>query len=102
MLRKRDVSGLSPAQRANRIKNLDVLHRYLMAGVFPNNSRHQDRQPYFIDDNDVFCAAGYLMKESGAKMWQGILNAPRIIVISSISKHGKLMAWVEQSGLTLR
>jgi hypothetical protein len=100
LLRKRDVSNLSPSLRENRAKNLDVLHRYMLAGVFPSNTRHQGRQPYFIDDNNVYCAVGYLMKESGAgEIAKDIKRTQNYSFLVDIH-HEKLMAWVQQSGLT--
>ncbi len=37
-LRARDVSGLTPAQRAARAGVLNILHTYQVRGVFPRNS----------------------------------------------------------------
>lgn len=100
LLRSRDVSGLSPQARANRNKNLDVLHRYMLAGVFPVNSGHQHRQPYFIDINNTFCAVGYLMKESGAEAEAREIQRTQNFSYLADIHHEKLMGWVQQSGLT--
>jgi hypothetical protein len=100
LLRKRDVSYLTPILKENRAKNLDVLHRYLVAGVFPVNTKHKERQPYFIDDNNVYCAVGYLMKESGADdVAKDISNTQDYSFLADIH-HEKLMIWVQNSGLT--
>lgn len=100
LLRTRDVSNLSPALKAQRAKNLDVLHQYMLAGVFPTNTRHQERQPYFIDDKDVHCAVGYLMKESGAEDVARDINRMQNYSFLADINHKKLMSWVAQSGLT--
>jgi hypothetical protein len=100
LLRNRDISMLPAALKENRLKNLDVLHEYLTAGVFPVNSRHMNRQPYFIDDNNTYCAVGYLMKESGAdEVAKDIQRTQNYSYLADIS-HEKLMSWVQQSGLT--
>lgn len=65
LLKQRDISNLSLLLRENRKRNLDILHQYLVAGVFPLNTLHTNRQPYFIDDNNNYCAVGYLMKKAG-------------------------------------
>jgi hypothetical protein len=99
LLRKRDVSLLSQAQRESRKKNLDVLHQYLVAGIFPFNARHKGRQPYFIDDNNVYCAVGYLIKESGADdVAREIKRTQNYSFLADIY-HDKLMSSVLQSGL---
>ena len=100
LLRKRNVNNLSPLLRENRSKNLDVLHEYLLAGVFPVNSNHINRQPYFIDDYNTYCAVGYLMKESGADdVARDIQRTQNYNYLADIY-HDKLMNWVQQSGLS--
>jgi hypothetical protein len=100
LLRKRDLSKLTPLLKENRLKNLNVLHQYWTAGVFPANSRHMNRQPYFIDHNNVYCAVGYLMKESGADdVAKDIQRTQNYSYLADIH-HDKLMSWVQQSGLT--
>ena len=100
LLRKRDVCNFSPVLKENRTKNLDVLHQYLVAGVFPLNTKHQERQPYFIDDNNVYCAVGFLMKESGADDVARDINKRQNYSYLVDIHHEKLMSWVQQSGLT--
>ena len=100
LLRSRSIDALAPEQRVNRIKNLDVLHEYLMAGIFPVNTGHYNRQPYFIDDNNNYCAVGYLMKESGADdIARDIHRIQNFSYLKDIH-HDKLMHWVQQSGLS--
>jgi len=100
MLAKRDIRNLSPQLQKNRQENLAVLHRYLTAGKFPLNTRHEGRQPYFIDDNNTYCAVGYLMKESGADdVAQDIHRTQNYSYLADI-EHPRLMEWVQQSGLS--
>lgn len=100
LLRNRDVSKLSPLLKENREKNLYVLHQYWVTGVFPANTRHMNRQPYFIDDNNIYCAVGYLMKESGADEVAKDIQRTRNYSYLADIHHEKLMSWVKQSGLT--
>jgi hypothetical protein len=100
LLRARDVSNLSPVLKSRRAKNLDVLHQYMLAGIFPSNTRHQERQPYFIDDNGVHCAVGYLMKESGADDIASDIKRNQNYSFLADINHKKLMSWVARSGLT--
>ena len=49
-LRAKDVSTLTPTQRAARLRNLAILHVYWIRGVFPQNTDFPgQRVPYFID-----------------------------------------------------
>lgn len=100
LLRNREVSKLSPLQQENRAKNLNVLHQYLLAGIFPLNTNHANRQPYFIDENNTYCAVGYLMKESGADDIARDIQATQNYSYLADIHHPKLMNWVQQSGLT--
>lgn len=100
LLRKRDVSQMPASLRASRLKNLDVLHQYLTVGSFPLNTMHQNRQPYFIDEYNTFCAVGYLLKESGYEnVARDIQRTQNFSYLADIH-HEKLMGWVQQSGLT--
>jgi hypothetical protein len=100
MLRKRDVNDLTASQKENRSNHLDVLHRYRLAGVFPVNDQHANRQPYFIDKFNTYCAVGYLMQQSGADaMARSIHDKQNFSYLSDIH-HPALMDWVEHSGLS--
>lgn len=101
MLRKRDVSKLSAAQRKQRAQNLNTLNGYLKNGIFPINDLHQNRQPYFIDKYNTYCAVGYLMKMSGADaMAREIHDKQNFSYLFDIN-HPQLMDWASKSGLTL-
>ncbi len=100
LFRNREVSNLSPLQQENRAKNLNVLHQYLLAAKFPVNTNHANRQPYFIDANNTYCAVGYLMKESGADDIARDIQATQNYSYLADIQHPKLMNWVQQSGLS--
>ena len=100
LLRQRKRNGQTIAQWANRLKNLDVLHQYWLAGVFPINNKHAGRQPYFIDDWGTYCAVGYLMKESGAgNMAKDIHDSQNFSYLADI-QHPDLNEWAANSGLS--
>ncbi len=101
LLRKRNTTNLSAIQKKQRTQNLNQLHNYLEEGVFPINDAHINRQPYFIDKYNTYCAVGYLMKMSGAdKMAKEIHETQNYSYLLDI-KHSQLTNWVTNSGFTL-
>lgn len=64
-LRQNTPAGLSNSSQSNRLSLIDTLEHYAYAKVFPTNSCHSERTPYFIDDFGVYCAVGYMIKASG-------------------------------------
>ncbi len=100
-LRSADTSALGPALRAERAKNLDRLHAYWTAGVFPRNGDFVgERVPYFIDADDRACAVGHLMIESGAvELAASIRTNENNAKLLEMRTPG-LAAWVARSGLS--
>lgn len=99
LLRSRNSSHLQDPLKKSRLANLDKLHEYLTRGVFPVNSQHEGRQPYFIDAYNTFCAVGYLLQQSGAEsVARDIQRSQNYNYLADIH-HEKLMGWVQQSGL---
>ena len=101
-VRARDVSGLSPAQRAARARNLDVLHQYWTAGVFPTNTDFPgQRVPYFIDRSGVRCAMAYLIEQSGRGDFVARVAATQNNArIRDLKGDPELVAWLDENGLT--
>jgi len=58
---------LNENQRIIRLELIAELRNYAKKKVFPTNSYHSIRTPYFVDDENVHCAVGYLMDFSGSK-----------------------------------
>ncbi len=99
LLRARDIVHLTAEQRKNRLSNLNTLHRYWKASLFPVNYIYENRQPVFIDQFNTYCAVGFLMKESGADdVARAIQQKQNYSYLADID-HPKLMQWVNQSGL---
>ncbi len=102
-LRARDISSLSPAQRAARTRNLDVLHTYWVAGVFPTNTDFPgERTPYFIDRYGVRCAMAYLIEQSGHGDFVARVAATNNNArIRDLKDDPELVAWLDENGLTV-
>jgi Secretion system C-terminal sorting domain len=101
LLRKRCPGNLTALQKISRENNLNILRAYRLRGIFPINDMHLGRQPYFIDKFNTYCAAGYLMQQSGAdKMARDINRLQNFNYLIDIS-HPDLMNWVNGSGLSL-
>lgn len=64
-LRSVDLNHLNSSQKAKRKHLLHRLSVYAVKGVFPKNTYHQVRTPYFIDRFGTPCAVGYMIIESG-------------------------------------
>jgi hypothetical protein len=101
LLRNRNVSNLSTTLKKQRVKNLDILHRYWNRGLFPINDMHEGRQPYFIDKNNTYCAVGYLMQHTGADDIAKDVKATQNYSYLKDITHPKLMDWVAHSGLDI-
>ncbi|MDH3727459.1 MAG: Kazal-type serine protease inhibitor domain-containing protein [Myxococcales bacterium] len=101
-LRERDTSDLSEAQREARSKNIERLHEYWVAGVFPRNTLTGYPTPIFIDPAGRACAVAYLMIQSG---WEAaareVALRENLAYVNDIRSPG-VAAWVAQSGLTVQ
>jgi hypothetical protein len=64
-LRSNLPRGISTEQLKRREDALDILKAYWQKGIFPQNTGHLNRTPYFIDHRGVACAVGYLIISSG-------------------------------------
>lgn len=99
LLQKRKNNPIATSE--NRIANLSTLKAYAKQGNFPKNTMHQNRQPYFIDDFNTYCAVGYLMKEHGGDdIAKDIHTSQNYSYLYDIH-HPQLMEWVNCSGLSL-
>jgi hypothetical protein len=104
LLRARPTTGLTDAQRRNRLARLDDLHAYWTRGEFPKNRDFPDRLiPYFIDAEGVPCAMGHLVIESGHRAFAEEIRATRnnAYIAEIAAVDGRLAAWGEVNGMTL-
>jgi len=101
-LRARDVTHLAPAQRAARARNLDVLHVYWTAGVFPKNTDFPgERIPYFVDRFGTRCAMAHLIEQSGrGDLVARVAATNNNARIRELKGDPELVAWLDANGLT--
>jgi hypothetical protein len=101
LLRQKDCSSLTPAQRARRAVMLDKLHEYWLAGRFPVNEAYpNERRPCFIDRFGSICAVGYLIEQSAGRELAERINARHQYEYIATMTMPALAAWVATSGLT--
>ncbi|MEP7218503.1 MAG: hypothetical protein ABI876_06280 [Bacteroidota bacterium] len=101
LFRSRDVGGLTRAIRAERVRNLDRIHAYRIAGAFPRNFDYPDRsRPCFIDREGTICAVGYLVEKSvGWGVAEAINRNYQYATIAEM-RMPVLDRWIATSGLT--
>ena len=101
LLRQKETKNLPAKLKANRIKNLNLLHEYWARGIFPNNYDYKTRRPCFIDKDGNICAVGYLVSKTGKKGIEQRINAKFKYSYIKQMKLPELSDWVKNSGLTL-
>ena len=100
-LRSRHPEGLSLSQEINRNQLLDRLAEYAMAGEFPQNTHHQIRIPYFIDDFGTPCAVGHLLYESGFREFaQQVRKEDNNAYVLDMD-YPELPVWADAHGFTV-
>ncbi|MGH7506096.1 MAG: hypothetical protein ACRELX_10615, partial [Longimicrobiales bacterium] len=98
-----DISHLTPAQRANRMRQIGALREYRERGLFPHNHEvERGLTPVFIDEHGTHCAVGYLIARSGreelARMIAGSRNHA---FVENLADIPALAAWLEETGLSV-
>lgn len=101
LLRKKDVSNLSPALRESRFHLLDLLHDYCEAGIFPRNYDVTDnRTPCFIDKDGRICAVGYLVEKSAGRAAAETINRSHKYEKIFEMNDQLVDNWISTSGLS--
>jgi hypothetical protein len=102
-LRSNSNAALSPEQKMNREKCLDILHDYWNRGIFPKNLYHSTRTPYFIDKFGTACAVGQLIISTGhAGFANKVKEENNNAYISELDKeYPEISAWANKYGFTL-
>lgn len=101
ILRSNKIDHLSCTQIESRIKLIEILTTYKNVGKFPINYHCKNRIPVFIDENNTYCAVGFLLKQSGYdNLACEIAAKDNYIWVKDIS-HPQLLEWQKQSGFTL-
>lgn len=101
-LRATDVSHLTGAQRAARMRHLDVLREYRLSGRFPHNHGVSDgRTPIFVDEHGTHCAVGYLLARSGeTALVVRIASSRNLATVAELADEPGLVEWLDANGLT--
>ena len=100
-LRARDVSLLSPGQRANRAKLIAWLRDYREAGEFPLNDKFAGAVPFFRDSKGTLCAMAYLIDRSGrGDIVNAVASTRNNAYIRELVDDRNLVRWLDTWGLT--
>lgn len=101
-LREKNIDNLTPEQKLNRNKCLDVLNSYSAKGVFPKNLYHPERTPYFIDKFGTACAVGQLIISTGYNDFaEKVKEENNNAYISELSSaYPEINEWASKFGFT--
>ena len=98
----RDVSGLSPAQRAARAEQVRLLRRYAAEGRFPRNEYLPSQVPFFRDIRGNLCAMAFLIAASGrGDIVDHVARTRNNAYVPALADEPGLAAWLDRHGLTL-
>ena len=102
-LRAGSAKTFSQEQWKQRLDLLDVLHAYWTAGIFPKNTGHLLRAPYFIDFQGTACAVGQLIICSGnAALANTISQEHNNGYISELAlRYPQIQKWADAHGFAL-
>ncbi len=101
LLRKKDISDLSPFLQQRRLLVLNLLHIYREAAVFPHNYDYPDnRIPCFIDRNGNICAVGYLVEQTAGRETAEKINKNHQYDELLAMNDRVVDEWINSSGLT--
>lgn len=100
-LRSKDVSNFTRKQQERRLKMLDLLNEYLIAGDFPRNFDYPgQRTPCFIDKDGKICAVGYLIEQTAGRQIAEEINLKHKYEYLLAINDQTVDNWVQSSGLT--
>ncbi|TND07879.1 MAG: hypothetical protein FD123_2869 [Bacteroidetes bacterium] len=101
LLRAAPVNHLDAEQQKHRSLLLDQLHRYTIAGAFPENKKFPgEHRPCFIDARRNICAVGYLIEQSAGRALAEKINADFQYAYLGEITVPELEAWIRWSGLS--
>jgi hypothetical protein len=102
-LRRRTPMHLSPRQREARLRQLDRLRSYRLAGEFPRNLELPGRRvPVFRDDRGVLCAVGFLLAADGhGELVDRVARTRNLARIPELADESGLLEWLDTNGLSV-
>jgi hypothetical protein len=99
---RRARTDLDPLRTLVRSLLLDELAAYRQEGLFPRNTTHRERTPFFVDDLGTPCAVAHLLNASGAHtVTQRIARTRNNARVAALASEPALVAWLEATGLSL-
>lgn len=102
LLSAQTTTHLNSVQLEKRKQTIQILAGYADRKVFPTNHYHAVRQPYFIDNYDVHCAVGYLVKETGyPEISKEIARTQNYAYVKEI-KSEALLQWANEYGFSVQ
>ncbi len=103
LLRSRDLSPLTAAQRTNRARMISILRDYRAVGRFPRNEDYPgQRVPYFRDGRGVLCAVGFLLAIAGrTDIVDHVAGTRNNAYVAELVDEPGLAEWLEENGLTV-
>ena len=103
VLAKRDLSRLSPDQRANRQVVVELLRQYRRAGEFPRNEDFPDRRvPYFRDRHGNLCAMAFLLEQTGfGSIVEHVARTRNNGYVPELADEPGLAGWLDRFGIGL-
>jgi hypothetical protein len=103
LLQSKSTTHLNGPQIDNRLLLLHQLQGYAAQKVFPVNSFHAHRQPYFMDTQGTACAVGHLLLENGQSDFAlQISRENNFAYISELATYyPQLATWAKQYGFTV-
>ena len=103
-LTARDLSALSPAQRARREVLVETLRVYRDRGEFPHNYDFPGQAvPYFVDrGTGVLCAVAHLLATSGRRdIVDRVAAMDNNVWVPELAGDTAFAGWLDMHGLTL-
>ena len=101
ILRNKDVTHWNKLQQTNRAQLLNELAIYGKKGVFPINTNHKVRTPYFIDELGTACAVGQMIIKSGnEQLAKAISKKFNYKYIEDMPK-APIKIWAKEHGFTV-
>lgn len=101
-LRSRNVSSLTPGQKARRARLIQWLREYRNAETFPKNYRFKVATPFFRDSEGTLCAMAYLIDRSGRRdIVDNVAATSNNAYVRELADDPALITWLDSSGLSL-
>lgn len=101
ILRNSDITSMSPEMKTKRIRILNLLHQYIVNGIFPENYDYIDEhKPCFIDKYGRICAVGYLIEQTSGRQVAEQINSKHKYELIKEMNDIDVDVWILKSGLT--